>query len=227
MTKLPEELRTCCVCLEEVCVQQKVHTLPPLPNSLQFLPFAPPTRRRRPFTLLFPSAPSPSCFPPPLHPPAPPASSSPPSSPLPPTPLSPLNPLPQPPPSAPHSAPSISPLHQPSLPSSSAPSVTPLRTLSHPPQPLPQPPQPPASRFLPLSLLPHPSALPPPDLRPTLTHPHPNPIRRRSAGPHSAMPAHFPRRVRRGMAQEEEGRQNQDNCETVRVTPGRFNVISF
>lgn len=28
VTKLPEELRTCCVCLEEVCVQQKVRTLP-------------------------------------------------------------------------------------------------------------------------------------------------------------------------------------------------------
>lgn len=28
VTKLPEELRTCCVCLEEVCVHQKVRTLP-------------------------------------------------------------------------------------------------------------------------------------------------------------------------------------------------------
>lgn len=28
VTTLPEELRTCCVCLEEVCVQQKVRTLP-------------------------------------------------------------------------------------------------------------------------------------------------------------------------------------------------------
>lgn len=28
VSKLPEELRTCCVCLEEVCCQQKVRTLP-------------------------------------------------------------------------------------------------------------------------------------------------------------------------------------------------------
>jgi len=28
VTKLPEELRTCCVCLEEVCREQQVRTLP-------------------------------------------------------------------------------------------------------------------------------------------------------------------------------------------------------